>query len=178
MEVKATCITIGRTRPLAGKGPEAESVRAGGPARAFRAPRRRRFTTAYKLLILRQAERAVAEGPGALQALLAREGLYSSHLAEWRKRKRQGSLNQARRGRKAQDREALLRENRELRRKLAVLEAELRETAAMIKPPRERGQGSLGHAGAFIRHKLLNLAEHTRKARCGDEIRAPAPAVS
>jgi hypothetical protein len=71
----------------------------------------------------------------------------------------------------------LLRENRELRRKLAVLEAELRETAAMIKPPRERGQGSLGHAGAFIRHKLLNLAEHTRKARCGDEIRAPAPAV-
>ncbi|MFN8625330.1 MAG: hypothetical protein U0587_05035 [Candidatus Binatia bacterium] len=39
---------------------------------------RRRFTAEYKLRILREAERCTA--PGAIGALLRREGLYSSHL--------------------------------------------------------------------------------------------------
>ena len=40
---------------------------------------RRRFTTAYKLEILRTAD-ACAQ-PGEIGALLRREGFYSSHLA-------------------------------------------------------------------------------------------------
>ena len=43
---------------------------------------RRRFTAAYKRKILEEAGRATQ--PGALGALLRREGLYSSHLAAWR----------------------------------------------------------------------------------------------
>ncbi len=49
-------------------------------------PVRRRFTAAYKADILRQVD-ACAE-PGAVGALLRREGLYSSHLANWRKQLR------------------------------------------------------------------------------------------
>jgi transposase-like protein len=60
---------------------------------------RRRFTAAYKLRILREAERATA--PGAIGALLRGEGLYSSHLAKWREQQA-ASLEPQRRGRKPQ----------------------------------------------------------------------------
>ena len=51
---------------------------------------RRRFTAAYKLRILDEADACVA--PGALGALLRKEGLYSSHLLRWRKQRDSGSL--------------------------------------------------------------------------------------
>jgi transposase-like protein len=44
--------------------------------------KRRRFSTAYKQRILREA--AACTEPGAISALLRREGLYSSHLFTWR----------------------------------------------------------------------------------------------
>ena len=54
-------------------------------------PRARRcFTTAYKLEILAAA--AQCSAPGAIGALLRREGLYSSHLATWRAAQRAGTL--------------------------------------------------------------------------------------
>jgi len=43
---------------------------------------RRRFTAAFKLKMIEEAARCVQ--PGALGALLRREGLYSSHLVAWR----------------------------------------------------------------------------------------------
>jgi transposase len=46
---------------------------------------RRRFTTEYKLRILREAD--ACKGDGDLGALLRREGLYSSHLANWRRQR-------------------------------------------------------------------------------------------
>jgi transposase-like protein len=46
-------------------------------------PQRRRFTAEYKLRLLREVERAKA--PGEIGAILRREGLYSSHLATWRR---------------------------------------------------------------------------------------------
>ena len=49
-------------------------------------PNRRRFTVAYKRAMLLAAERCTA--PGEIAALLRREGLYSSHLATWRKAER------------------------------------------------------------------------------------------
>ena len=64
-------------------------------------PKRRAFTAAYKLSIVEQADRCTA--PGQLEALLRREGLYSSHLSKWRKQLRlRGSegLGAARPGRK------------------------------------------------------------------------------
>src|SRR5680860_907045 len=48
-------------------------------------PKRRRFTAAYKLRILREADACTQAGETG--ALLRREGLYSSHLSSWRKQR-------------------------------------------------------------------------------------------
>ncbi|MBZ5638839.1 MAG: transposase [Acidobacteriia bacterium] len=45
--------------------------------------KRRRFTAEYKLRILREVDRA--KGAGEVGAILRREGLYSSHLTQWRR---------------------------------------------------------------------------------------------
>lgn len=45
--------------------------------------RRRRFSASYKRSIVREADACTT--PGAIGALLRREGLYSSHLNKWRK---------------------------------------------------------------------------------------------
>src|SRR3972149_47309 len=59
---------------------------------------RRRFTTAYKLEILRKAD--ACSRHGELGALLRKEGLYSSHLITWRQQRERG-LTPKKRGRKA-----------------------------------------------------------------------------
>ena len=58
---------------------------------------RRRFTTAYKLEMLRRADGCNRHGE--LGALLRREGLYSSHLITWRQQRAAG-LTPKKRGRK------------------------------------------------------------------------------
>ena len=65
-------------------------------------PKRRRFSAAYKVRIVEEAE-ACTE-PGAVGALLRREGLYSSQLSKWRELYRTGALralSDDKRGRKA-----------------------------------------------------------------------------
>jgi len=52
--------------------------------------KRRRFTAEYKRRIL--AEAASCTERGAMGALLRREGLYSSHLTEWRAAAARGEL--------------------------------------------------------------------------------------
>ena len=52
-------------------------------------PRRRSFTAKYKLDILTEYDTA---DPAARGVLLRREGLYSSHLSEWRKARDSGAL--------------------------------------------------------------------------------------
>jgi len=51
---------------------------------------RRRFTLEYKRKIVRAADGD--KTPGALGALLRREGLYSSHLTTWRAARDRGEL--------------------------------------------------------------------------------------
>lgn len=51
--------------------------------------KRRRFTAEYKRKILKEAD---ACDRGELGALLRREGLYSSHLVEWRRARDAGEL--------------------------------------------------------------------------------------
>src|SRR6476646_7856932 len=53
--------------------------------------RRRQFTVGYKLRILTEAD--TARTTGEIDALLRREGLYSSHLAAWRRQREEGILN-------------------------------------------------------------------------------------
>jgi transposase len=76
--------------------------------------KRRSFTAKYKLEILAKYEAADA---GAKGALLRREGLYSSHIVEWRKARDAGALAglSAARGRPRRDPDA---------RRIAELEAE------------------------------------------------------
>jgi transposase-like protein len=58
---------------------------ASGEVRA----KRRTFTAADKLRILREAERCPK---GDLGGLLRREGVYSSHLTKWRRQRERGEL--------------------------------------------------------------------------------------
>jgi len=51
---------------------------------------RRRFTTEYKLKVLREASRSTK--PGEIGSLLRREGLYSSQLSSWRQAWERGEL--------------------------------------------------------------------------------------
>jgi len=51
-------------------------------------PRRRTYTADYKRRILKEADACAT--PGAVGALLRREGLYSSHLVVWRRAQARG----------------------------------------------------------------------------------------
>ena len=94
--------------------------------------RRRRFTSAYKLAIVREADR-VAEEPGGIGALLRREGLYSSNLTNWRRLRDQGALEALSRPRGRKPAPALEVENAELRHRLAKAEAELEKARTVIE---------------------------------------------
>jgi len=90
--------------------------------------RRRSFTKEYKLSILERAEGCSSSGE--IGKLLRQEGLYSSHLASWRKQRREGTLRALgrKRGPKKSksaeqlENEKLRRENQRLRKKLAHAE--------------------------------------------------------
>ena len=85
---------------------------------------RRRFTTVYKLEILRKADACLRHGE--LGALLRKEGLYSSHLITWRQQRERG-LTPKKRGRKAvpvnPEMKKLEQENRRLTTRLKKVEA-------------------------------------------------------
>jgi transposase len=94
--------------PLKGAGRPDPEV----PAKA----QRRRFSAQYKKKILEEADGCKGR-PGTTGALLRREGLYSSHLATWRKQREKGELEglaPRKRGRKAEPMNPLTREVREL----------------------------------------------------------------
>ncbi len=89
--------------------------------------KRRRFTAEYKLRILREAD--ACKGHGDLGALLRREGLYSSHLATWRRQRDEiakAGLKARKRGPKSKAVDPrvkqLKRENARLKRRLERVE--------------------------------------------------------
>jgi transposase len=53
-------------------------------------PKRRNFSPSYKLAVLKQYE--ALTDPGEKGAFLRREGLYSSHIVEWRRARDLGAL--------------------------------------------------------------------------------------
>src|SRR5450759_5766242 len=80
---------VGERSEMSGAHAASGGVARPDPELAER-PHRRRFTGEYKLRILREA--AGATRPGEIAAMLRREGLYSSHLAAWRKQQDAGAL--------------------------------------------------------------------------------------
>ncbi len=66
---------------------------AGADPEAGTPPRRRTFSAKEKLRILTAADEAAASGePGAIGAILRREGIYSSMLCEWRRQRDDGAI--------------------------------------------------------------------------------------
>jgi transposase len=94
--------------------------------------KRRQFSAAYKLCVLEEADRC--SSPGAIGALLRREGLYSSHLTLWRREREAGALAAlgARRGRKAKL-SAEQRRIAELQSRCARLERELEQARTIVE---------------------------------------------
>lgn len=94
--------------------------------------RRRRFTAEYKLRILREADACTK--PGQIGALLRREGLYSSHLTDWGRRRDKGFLAAAesRRGRKAKPADPSAKRVAELERENRRLSEKLRKAEIII----------------------------------------------
>jgi transposase len=87
--------------------------------------KRRFFTAEYKKRILQEAD-ACAE-TGQIGALLRREGLYSSHLVEWRRLREQGALanlEPKKRGPKGKEANPLADNVAEQQREIARLQAE------------------------------------------------------
>ena len=91
--------------------------------------RRRSFTAAYKLRVLAEYE---AASPGERGVVLRREGLYSSHLVEWRRSRDAGALAglSATRGRPPAD--PVERDNARLREANARLEQDLSNAREVI----------------------------------------------
>lgn len=93
---------------------------------------RRRFSAAYKLSIVREADGC--SKPGEIGALMRREGLYSSHLGKWREQRDQGALGALEpkpRGPRAPSQDAV--ENARLRRDLDRAEADLATARRVIE---------------------------------------------
>lgn len=100
------------------------------PAPAAR-PRRRSYTAEYKQRILAEYD-ALPAGSPERGAILRREGLYTSHLAEWRKA-RDAAGRQALAPRSKAKRSAEQVELERLRAKNAKLEAELERTRTALE---------------------------------------------
>ncbi len=111
-------------------------------------PTRRRFTAEYKLRVLREAERQ--REPGAIGALLRREGLYSTHLSAWRRQRDGGALETLRgrrRGRKPDLPGSLRQQIAALEAEKARLEERLRQAEAIIAAQKNLSE-ILGRPGA------------------------------
>lgn len=100
-------------------------------------PRRRRHTAEYKRRILTELD---ACDPGQQSAVIRREGLYSSHVSNWRRQRKDGELGAAAAlGRPPKDPlrvevDRLERENERLREKLrkADLIIEVQKKIALL----------------------------------------------
>lgn len=120
-------------------GPEERSDEGASAPRAqpdpevVAKPVRRQFSAEYRLRILEEADQCTE--PGDMGRLLRREGLYSSHLTNWRKARREGSLeglSSKKRGVKPAVRNPLDAKVEELEAKVARLEKELSQAHTII----------------------------------------------
>jgi transposase len=95
---------------------------------------RRRFTTAYKLRILKEYDACTA--PGEIGSLLRREGLYHSNISTWLRQRDKGvlhGLSPKKRGRKAKKINPLAKEVARLERENKKLSEKLKQAETIIE---------------------------------------------
>jgi transposase len=92
---------------------------------------RRRFSAAEKLRLLEEADQC--REAGQVGALLRREGLYSSHLAQWREQRRQGQLSGLQGQKRGPKGEPQLTELNQLRRENERFKVQLERAELIIE---------------------------------------------
>lgn len=95
--------------------------------------KRRRFSAEYKLRILAEAD--ACQESGEVGALLRREGLYHTHLRDWRRQRKEGALaglSPKKRGRKKKPVNPLAARVAELEREAEKLRKKLKQAEAII----------------------------------------------
>jgi transposase-like protein len=118
-------------------------------------PLRRTFTAEYKLRILREID---AIEPGKAGEVLRREGLYSSHLVDWRRKREAGELqglSVRKQGRPKRPQNPLEPKVLQLERELARAQEELRKAHIIIEVQKK------------VSEMLGILAPHERIGRNG-----------
>jgi transposase-like protein len=103
--------------------------------------RRRRFTAAEKLRVLKEADGCTR--PGEMGALLRREGLYSSHVSVWRAARQRGELaglTPRARGPKAKPVDPRDRKLAEQAREITRLQARLERAEGLIEVQKKLSQ--------------------------------------
>jgi len=88
---------------------------------------------AYKLKVLETVAALREQGQGAVGAYLRTEGLYYSSIRSWEKLRDQGLLTKSTKGPREQNRDALLAENKQLRRKLEQAQKRLAKTELIVE---------------------------------------------
>jgi transposase len=117
----------------AGRSPTVVAAPSAASPELFERPRRRTFTAAYKLRILRQVDEAEA---GEIGAILRREGLYSSLLTDWRRQREAGAsaaLAAVKRGPKVAEPNPLAVEHAKLQRDYKILATRLQRAEAIVE---------------------------------------------
>jgi transposase-like protein len=105
---------------------------------------RRKFTAAYKLRILKEADSCT--GQGQIGSLLRREGLYSSSLTSWRRQVNQGLIPK-KRGPVTQKTDPLIRRNTELERENEKLAHKLKQAELIIDVQKKVAELLKGSSG-------------------------------
>jgi transposase len=130
---KPTQVPDPENRPDADERRQLDRGASGASLESVAPKKRRNYVASERLRLLKAADAAIACGErGALQAMLRREGIYSSHLTKWRQQfaaKGAEGLKAQKPGRKPKlddkDRQllALTKRNAELERKLRIADA-------------------------------------------------------
>lgn len=126
--------------------------------------RRRRFTAAYKLKILTEADACAATGE--IGNLLRREGLYFSNLTLWRKQLAEGLLNglaPKKRGRKSKKSNPLATKIAKLEKEKGQLESKLRQAETIIAVQKQFFKDVSNIPTARRRKHLMKQAEELGK---------------
>jgi transposase-like protein len=118
-------------------------------------PRRRSFTADYKLAVLEEYDRCAGDGDKG--ALLRREGLYSSHLVEWRRARDSGALAGLGPKDRPTTRNPLASELARTRKRAERAEAELAKTRLVVEIQ--------GKASELLGRLLAESDEENRQQR-------------